>query len=166
MKIGILSDTHGSISVTSQVAQAMLKAGAKMVFHCGDIGGREVLAELSNLLGSKGIPVHAVLGNVDTHAHDLRFLPSGPGIHMHGRFGEVTCGNVRIALMHGDDPRRFNDAVFSAAYDLLLTGHTHAVHDYMEGRTRCINPGSAGRGLPNSCAVLDLESGAFDVIEL
>ncbi len=166
MKIGILSDTHGNLTATSAAARAIRKAGVSAVFHCGDIGGMDVLAELAGVFEPLGIPVHAVFGNVDLYSSDWKFFPSNVGVQLHGRFGDITIGGKRIALLHSDDERLYRQTMASGGYDLVLTGHTHAIHDHKAGTTRCINPGTAGRGSPNTCAVLDLNTGRLDVIEL
>jgi putative phosphoesterase len=166
MKIGILSDTHGSRSATAKAAAVFLAHGVGAVFHCGDIGGMDVMAELAGALEPVHIPVHAVFGNVDIHSSDWKFFPGNVGAEMHGRFGDILCAGRRIALLHSDDRRLFNQTVAGGEYDLVLTGHSHEVHDYTRERTRCINPGSAGRGAPNTCAVLDLESGVLLVINI
>jgi putative phosphoesterase len=166
MKIGILSDTHGSRSATAQAAAVFLSHGVGAVFHCGDIGGMDVMTELAGAMEPEHIPVHAVFGNVDVHSSDWKFFPSNIGVEMHGRFGDIHCAGRRIALMHSDDRHLFNKTVAGGEYDLVLTGHSHEVHDYTRGRTRCINPGTAGRGAPNTCAVLNLEDGRLDVIDL
>lgn len=159
MKIGILSDTHGNIPAVAAAVERFRKAGVGAVFHCGDIGSFDVLSELAGLQ----VPVHAVLGNVDIYSSDWKFFPTNVGIILHGRFGEIELSGKRIALLHSDDRKRFNQTVHSGEYDLVLTGHSHEVHDYMEGAVRCINPGTAGKGMPNTCAVLDLESGALKI---
>ena len=162
MKIGILSDTHGNIPVVASAVIRFRSAGVDAVFHCGDIGSFDVLSELSAL----GVPVHAVLGNVDAYGADLKFFPTNVGVHLHGRFGEVELAGTRIALLHSDDRRRFSQCVHSGKYELVLSGHSHEVHDYTEGATRCINPGTAGRGAPHTCAVLDLASGELGIMEI
>ena len=162
MKIGILSDTHGNISTTAKAAAIFREAGVTTVFHCGDIGGMDVLAELAGAME----PVHAVFGNVDIHSSDWKFFPTNIGVQLHGRFGDIVCGDHRIALLHSDDRRLFNQTVAGGEYDLVLTGHSHEVHDYAKGRTRCINPGTAGRGSPDTCAVLDLKDGQLEVVDL
>ena len=160
MKIGILSDTHGNIPATGNAVTAFRKAGVGAIFHCGDIGSFDVLSELAGL----EIPVHVVLGNVDAHSNDWKFFPTDLGIYLYGRFGDIELEGKRIALLHSDDARRFHFAVASGKYDLVLTGHSHEVHDYQDGSTRCINPGTAGRSTPGTCAVLDLDGGEFTVI--
>ncbi|VGO14312.1 hypothetical protein PDESU_02871 [Pontiella desulfatans] len=162
MKFGLLSDTHGNLEATRKAVEVFRQSGVSAAFHCGDIGSYDVLSELAFLL----VPVHAVLGNVDAYSNDWKFFPSDVGIHLHGRFGDIEVGGYRIALLHSDDSRAFNQAVSSGEYDFAFTGHSHEVHDYTEGRTRCINPGTAGRGAPNTCAVLDLDSGLLQVAKL
>lgn len=162
MKVGILSDTHGNIPVTAAAVAVFRNAGVDAVFHCGDIGSYDVLGELALL----HVPVHAVLGNVDVFSSDWKYFPTDVGIHLHGRFGDIELGGYRFALLHGDDQRAVNQAVGSGGYDFVLTGHSHGFHDFMKGNTRCINPGTAGRGMPNTCVELDLESGALTRFEL
>lgn len=166
MKIGILSDTHGNLSATAKAAKVFRKYGVGAVFHCGDIGGMNVLAELAGVLEPIGVPIHAVFGNTDIHSSDWKFFPTNIGVYLHGRFADISLEGKRISLLHSDDLHLFRKTISRGGYDLVLTGHTHEVHDYRSGRTRCINPGSAGRGTPNTCAVLDLESGELQVIVL
>jgi len=164
MKIGILSDTHGNLQATATSACLFAKAGVGAVFHCGDIGGYGVLEELAAVFLPLEVPVYAVLGNVDAYSNEWRFFPSNIGIDLLGRFGEVVVGGTRIALLHSDDRARFRKCIAGGEYGLVLSGHSHEVHDHVVGGTRCINPGSAGRGDPGTCAVLDLASGQLAVL--
>ncbi|MDF7806668.1 YfcE family phosphodiesterase [Pontiellaceae bacterium B12219] len=162
MKIGILSDTHGNLSITEKCADVFRKSRVTAIFHCGDIGSFDVLKKLGEL----NMPVHAVLGNVDRFSNDWKFAPRPEGLQLHGRFGDITLVGKRIALLHSDDRARFNACVESGDYDFVFTGHSHEFHDVMHKNTRCINPGTAGRGAPNACAVLDLEGGVLEQIVL
>ena len=159
MKIGILSDTHGNIPATAQAARLFKAAGAGAVLHCGDIGGSDVLAELAAVFHPLDVPVYAVLGNVDIHSPDWKFFPSNIGVQLFGRFGALELGGCRMALLHSDDRARFHKTISSGDYDFVFSGHSHEVHDHTVGSTRCINPGTAGRGAPNTCAILDLDKG-------
>lgn len=165
MKIGILSDTHGNLPSTRTVARLMVKARVGVVFHCGDIGSSGVLAELSSIFHPLDVPVYAVFGNVDTYSTDWKFAPVNRGIHLFGRFGEAVVAGKKIALLHSDDRVQFSRTVKGGEYDFVLSGHSHTIHDYTVGHTRCINPGTAGRGTPNTCAVLDLNIGKVIVLE-
>jgi putative phosphoesterase len=162
MKVGILSDTHGNIPATKNAVAVFRKEQVSVVFHCGDIGSFDVLSELVALER----PIHAVFGNVDIYSSDWKFFPTNIGVQLHGRLGEVVLGGKQFALLHSDDLQQLNRVVSCGSYDFILTGHTHAVHDYMDGNARCINPGTAGRGTPNTCAVLDLESGKLKIVNI
>ncbi len=166
MKIGILSDTHGNLPVTGSAACLMAQSDVGAVFHCGDIGGSDVLAELAAVFQPLEIPVYAVFGNVDAYSSDWKFFPTNIGVHLLGRFGEVEIAGKIIALLHSDDRARFRKTINCGEYDFVLSGHSHVVHDHAVGRTRCINPGTAGRGAPNTCAVLDIESGKLNVLNV
>lgn len=163
MKIGILSDTHGNVPATANAARIFAMGGVRAVLHCGDIGSADVLAELAGILHPLDVPVYAVLGNVDIYSSDWKFFPTNVGVHMLGRFGEVDLDGQKCALLHSDDRARFHKVIASGDYDFVFSGHSHEVHDHTVGGTRCINPGTAGRGSPNTCAILDLASGEMTV---
>ena len=165
MKIGILSDTHGNLPATGKAARLFALADVDAVFHCGDIGEARVLAELAAVFQPLEIPVYAVFGNVDAYSSDWKFFPANIGVELFGRFGEVVVDGTNVALLHSDDRARFRKTITGGEYDLVLSGHSHEIHDHMVGRTRCVNPGSAGRGMPGTCAVLDLGSGQLAVME-
>ncbi|MFH0907391.1 MAG: YfcE family phosphodiesterase [bacterium] len=157
MKIGILSDTHGDVERTALAARILKHHGATVVVHCGDIGSEGVLTELSSQLGLAGIPVHAVLGNVDTP--ELARFPASAGVNVQTRMAEIESDGKRIAVIHGDDIMRLKDAVVSGQYNYVLTGHTHLRSDTRIGTTRIINPGALHQAYPPSVAVLDVETG-------
>jgi len=155
MKIGILSDTHGACSLTKMVAQQMVEAQVRAVFHCGDFGGTEILTLLGSFFSPLDIPVYVVLGNTDPP-----FSSSPEGITLLNRFGKIIYEEKKIALLHGDDRKCLHTAIFSKEFDFVFSGHTHTPHDYTIGKTRCINPGSVswGRNSSESFAILDLNS--------
>ena len=152
MKIGILSDTHGNTARTKRAAETLRDQGVAAVFHCGDIGSQAVLIALAEAFCEAGIPVHAVVGNVDFED----YLPAG--INLHGRFAEIELAGKKIAVVHGDDFSRLQQAVRGQKFDYLFTGHTHAREDRRDGRTRIINPGAIQRAARPGFAVLDLAS--------
>ena len=155
MKLGILSESHGSVFRTRSGIKHLLTYPVDAVIHCGDIGSESVIIELQSTLQSKKIPFYAVLGNVDYP--DDEFLPwSKPGeFEILGRFGDVTIANKRIGIVHGDDTTKLVHAIQSGEYDYVLTGHTHKKDDQRYERTRVINPGAVYRTSDPSVAVLD-----------
>lgn len=155
MKIGILSDTHGQIDLALAAAREFMFRGIEAVFHCGDIGSDLVLTEMASLFHALDIPLYVVYGNCDHH-EEYRHFPGNIGVKFLGRFGEVELAERKIALIHSDDQNRFHDTIHSNRYDYVFFGHSHTRRDDRQKKTRLINPGSAGRGMHPSCAVLDL----------
>ena len=155
MKIGIISDTHGQVDLALSAAREFVFRGAEAVLHCGDIGCDMVLTEMAVLFQTLEIRLYAVLGNCDL-AERWNFYPDDIGVEILGRFGELDLAGKKIALMHSDDAATFERTAMSDQYDYLFSGHSHVRHDKQKNRTRLINPGSAGRGMHPSCAVLDL----------
>ena len=139
--------------------------GVDAVVHCGDIGADMVLTEMATIFHTLSIPVYAVLGNCDD-VEDWEFYPEDIGVRVLGRFGKLELEGHRIAMLHSDDEREFEKVIDEGCYDYLLTGHSHVRHDRMENETRLINPGSAGRGMHPSCAVLNLMDGDLEFITL
>lgn len=165
MKIGILSDTHGQVDLAMSAAREFLFHGVDAVFHCGDIGSEMVLTEMASLFQTLEIPVYAVLGNCDIPS-DWDFYPEDIGVKILGRFGKMEFEGKKIAMLHSDDEHEFDRVVASEKYDYLFSGHSHVRHDRKKRSTRLINPGSAGRGMHPSCAILDLISGELEFITL
>jgi len=155
MKVGILSDTHGQVDLALSAAREFLFRGVGAVLHCGDVGSDIVLTEMAALFHTLEIPTYVVLGNCDV-AERWDFYPKEIGVEVRGRFCELELAGKKIAIMHGDEEKVWEEAAQSDQYDYLFSGHSHVRHDKQEKRTRLINPGSAGRGMHPSCAVLDL----------
>jgi len=155
VKIGIISDTHGQVDLALAAAREFIFRGIEAVVHCGDVGSEMVLTEMAALFQAIDIPLYVVLGNTDCHT-DLKSYPSGIGVNLLGRFGELDLAGRKIAVLHSDDETKLMEAVESQNYDYVLFGHTHVCHDKKHARTRMVNPGAAGRGMHPSCAVLDL----------
>ena len=155
MKIGIISDTHGQVDLAHSAAREFVFRGAEAVLHCGDIGSDMVLTEMASLFQTLEIRLYVVLGNCDV-VESWDFYPEDIGVEVLGRFGELELAGKQIAMVHSDDANAFEQAAEADQYDYLLSGHTHVRHDKREKRTRLINPGSAGRGMHPSCAILDL----------
>ncbi len=146
--IGLISDTHGL--VRPQCAQAL--AGVEMILHAGDVGGAEVLQELSFIA-----PVRAVYGNVDRIGE--------PGLER-----EFVCeiGAVTVHVSHGHELGSPTPAALVALYaaDVIVFGHTHRALVTRIGRQLVVNPGAAGPRrfhLQPSVARLAINAGHVEV---
>jgi len=143
MKIGIISDTHGTLP--SEIFDIF--KNVDQIFHAGDIGSQDVIQGLEIIA-----PVHAVYGNVDTWPLVVNY-----------RDRLVTeLNGLRICLIHDIiKPKYFSFQLFkkNIEVDLVISGHTHvSSHEVFRGITY-INPGSAvkSRGRKyGTVAILDL----------
>jgi putative phosphoesterase len=145
MRIGILSDTHGQLD--SRVLE--LFQGVDRILHAGDVGGPEILDELSALA-----PVTAVAGNTDGF----------PLVDRLKKVEFIALAGERIALIHQigspDSPaRELRDIVCSFLPSFIVFGHTHSPWDKTLQGVRYVNPGAAGPrrfSLPRTIAILEL----------
>ena len=124
--IGLISDTHGLLRPDVHAALA----GVELILHAGDVGGEEILDELSVIA-----PVQAVYGNTDPSDH--------PGLVS---ALDLTIGGVRIHVSHGHEVRRPTPVLLAATYaaEVIVYGHTHRQLVAQVGNTLVINPGAAG----------------------
>ncbi|HZX96025.1 MAG TPA: metallophosphoesterase family protein [Myxococcales bacterium] len=122
MRIGVISDTHGL--VRPEVFEAF--SGVDHIFHAGDIGGEEVLAQLATIA-----PVTACAGNNDS-------FRCGPA----GKSARITLGGTRFLLMHirGEAEQE----VLRAPAEVVIFGHSHKPLDERSEGVWWFNPGSAG----------------------
>ena len=160
MLLGILSDTHDQVIRTRHAVELLRDAGAEALVHCGDLTGPEIVETISQL------PAWFVFGN-----HDADRVPEllraaaeyGPDCLEWG--GVIELAGQLVAVTHGHlatDVRR----VLAQRPDYLLSGHSHAASDRIEGTVRRINPGALHRAEEYSVALLDLTSGELRFIKV
>jgi uncharacterized protein len=148
MRIGILSDTHDQVARTAGAVRRLIAEGADLLIHCGDLTTPEIVEEFA------AIPTYFVFGNCDHDEEALRRAMNGVGGVCLGRAGEITLGDKRLAVTHGDCVAEFRRRMTSAP-DYLFTGHTHVAADERTGRTRHVNPGALSRARIYTVALLD-----------
>ncbi len=147
MLIGLISDTHGLVRPGVHAALA----GVELILHAGDVGGPEILEELSLTA-----PVKAVCGNTDA--------PWEGGMEA---ALDLVIGGLRVHVSHGHELGRPRAAALAAAYDadVIVYGHTHVQKVERVGATLIVNPGSAGprrfEFMP-SVALLTIEDGVAE----
>lgn len=124
--VGLISDTHGLLR--PGVYDAL--QGVELILHAGDVGGADILEELSLIA-----PVKAVFGNTDPT--DTPQLTQAL---------ELTIDRVTIHLSHGHELGSPTPAKLAERYaaDVVVYGHTHRqLVTRLEGRL-IVNPGAAG----------------------
>lgn len=158
MRIGILSDTHDQMDAAAQAVRMLRQAGAQGLIHCGDVGRAAILDELA------GGPAVFVWGNTDCDRLALHRHGANLQIECLGEWGEVTWGDKRIAVLHGDDLSLRRRLLEGQEYDYLLQGHTHSKTDQRIGRTRLINPGALHRAAVKTVALLETDNDQLDFL--
>jgi len=152
MRIGVVSDTHGHLHNTLAAVRMLESLEVEAVLHCGDIGTPDIPPALARW------QAHFVFGNCDHDEAELRRAIQMAGLHCHDRFGDLTLGGRRIALIHSDDVRRFRTTIDSGEFDLVCYGHSHKAEFHTKGKTLVLNPGALYRANPHSLAIVELKS--------
>jgi putative phosphoesterase len=123
IRVGIISDTHGLLRPE---ALEFLR-GSDRILHAGDIGGAEILAQLSAIA-----PVTAVRGNNDR----------GPWADPIPETRCVDIGGVRLYLIH--DLSQLDLDPVARGIRVVVSGHSHRPVAQRRGEVLYLNPGSAG----------------------
>jgi putative phosphoesterase len=148
-RIGLISDTHGL--VRPEVHGAL--AAVEMILHAGDVGGEEVLDELSTIA-----PVHAVSGNTDP-----------PGDRRLHQALDISVGGFTIHVSHGHELGVPKPEKLLMAYNaqVIVFGHTHEPLVVKADGRLVVNPGAAGPArfdIKPSVAILEIKSGSAEVV--
>jgi putative phosphoesterase len=159
MRVGILSDTHGNHVLAARALDLLTGRRAEVILHAGDIGDDLTVAALAG-----GPPAHLVLGNCDPDAAAFAGAAAAVGATLHGRFADLTLDGKRVALLHGDDHRRLQEAAAGGQYDYVIHGHTHQKALTRQGQTVILNPGALHRARPKTVALLDTATGEVEWI--
>jgi len=153
MRWGILSDTHDKLDRTRRAVDLLQRAGAEVLFHCGDLASPPIVEACAVL------PCYFTFGNHDVAGiPDLLQAAAEAGAKCLGWGDVIEMAGKQVALVHGHlkgDVRR----VLLESPDYLFFGHTHSRSDSQLGLTRRINPGALHRSTDFSVAVLDSDTG-------
>ena len=165
MRIGVISDTHGSLSA---VDRCVLRAGdVDCWLHLGDI-----VPDARYLAEKTGKPCYFVTGNCDGffgHVAVEDSFPEPQALSASERV--VTFGGVRVFLCHGHNydvemgPYTLSYRAEELGCAAALYGHTHVPRLEMCGGIMVLNPGSPSRprgGRAPSFAVLRITGGKLN----
>ncbi len=160
MLIGILADTHDELRRTEHAVDVLRNSGAELLVHCGDLIGPDIVRACSVL------PLYFALGNHDCDmVRELEAAAADHGTTCLNWGGEFTASNKTIAVVHGHLTMDLQP-LLDANPDYLLSGHSHATHDFRVGNTRRINPGALHRAHTFTVATLDLASDDLQFITI
>jgi len=171
MKIGVISDTHGSVKGWED-AWKVIK-DTDIIIHCGDIlnhGPGNPLPEnyspkkLVEILNSLQIPLLIVKGNCDSEVDQLflNYPFSSP-------FLLCQLDSIRIVASHG---HLFKEEEWISLgekwkVDILISGHTHLWKVERKDNLAVLNPGSPS--LPKNeptVAVIETDSRKIEIFNI
>ena len=170
MNIGIISDTHGSLSAWTQAYENYLQK-CDLIIHCGDIlyhGPRNPLpdgydpAGLAQSLNQSSKPIFFAKGNCDAEVDQLliNFPIEAPFVHL-------VTPEYRILAHHGHHYSAENIPSRTVTdYNLVISGHTHLPEIHQEGATLFLNPGSPSlpKNEPKQPSIAILEDSRIRII--
>jgi len=140
MRLGILSDTHGSLR--PEVLERL--AGSDHILHAGDVGEISILDRLRTLA-----PVSAIRGNTDP----LTLFASLP------LFLSLDIDGIAVRVIHR---REDIDPAWPREARLIVFGHSHRPELEWRGDCLLLNPGACGARrfrLPLTVAIVTLTEG-------
>lgn len=171
MKIGIISDTHGSLTAWRN-AYAFIK-DADLIVHCGDVlyhGPRNPLPdgyqprELAEELNAISTPLLFAKGNCDAEIDQLLldYPLESPYVHL-------VTPDFKILFHHGHlfAPDSL-PAKIARNYQIVVSGHTHLPGIQRLGAVITLNPGSPALPkneprIPTVAMIRDREIQIFDI---
>jgi uncharacterized protein len=147
MKIGVISDTHGSVTAWHRVMETVFN-NVDMILHAGDLfyyGPRNPVPEgyapgdLAKAMNELEIPLIVAKGNCDSEVDQLVL-----NVPLQNPFAFCQIGALRILVNHGhelDDEQKISLA-HKWKIDLMVCGHTHLSRLTRDRGVVLLNPGS------------------------
>jgi putative phosphoesterase len=158
MLLAILSDTHDRSEIMAVAVRTLSARGAEFFIHCGDVCAPRLLDHLAGLRSA------FVFGNCDWDRQSLARYAEAIGVPCYNNFADLELGGKKIAITHGDDHARLEQAIHSGRFDYIFHGHTHVRRDERIGPTRIINPGALYRASVKTAALLDTEKDLLEFV--
>jgi putative phosphoesterase len=162
MKIGILSDTHNDIEMTRRALDAFHEREVNLLVHAGDLISPDMIPLFDEF------KVRFVIGNNDNDREGIISACRCSGNDPARRCCSFELDGKRFFICHGDDTKRYNEAIESGKFDYVIFGHTHFYSVRRHHNTLVINPGAVMRDpyAEQSCVVLDIPTGQIERILL
>jgi putative phosphoesterase len=147
MKIGIISDTHGSYSAWEKAINTVLK-DAELIIHCGDIfyhGTRNPLPKgydtlkLTQLINECPTPILIAKGNCDSEIDQMVLNHT-----INSPIAAYEAKNFKIVAQHyySRTQEDLINILKKSKANIYLTGHTHIPSLEITDNILFINPGS------------------------
>ena len=145
MIVGVISDTHDNLGGLTKAIQVFKERQVKMIIHCGDWVSPFTLEFFDRQIQGLDIPIKSVVGN---NPGDIkRTIVSNTNMRNPIEWPKrvtltLDIENKKAIVYHGDDYAILDALIDCQKYDVIFTGHTHAVRNEIIGKTLVLNPGS------------------------
>jgi putative phosphoesterase len=133
-------------------AATLRDAGAELIFHCGDVGGRHVLDEM------KDLDAAFVWGDTDKDRMGLLRHAQRIGVACYGVLADVELDGKRVAVLHGEDRKLLQRLLAEQQHDFVVWGHGPEGEDKKVGKTRVVHPGSLHGATSRTAALINTAS--------
>ncbi|MFX1377044.1 MAG: metallophosphoesterase [Promethearchaeota archaeon] len=170
MKIGVLSDTHDHMNNILQAVSIINKKNVSAVIHCGDYIAPFVKKWFDKLDEPIKKNFFGVFGNNDG---ERIFLKQNLGqicqFAQNGNELILELGGKRIFVSHMPRHETIEALANSSKFDIILTGHTHALKNEKNDKgVLIVNPGEVCGYLTgkSTFAIIDTDKMEAEIIEL
>lgn len=147
MRIGIISDTHGSLSAWEKVMSSVFK-DVNLIIHAGDVlyhGPRNPLPagydpqKLAAAINSSSIPIIISRGNCDAEIDQM--LVAWP---LQSPYVFLQIESLRFLVNHGHQlaPHDMQTQAERHKVQFFIFGHSHVPEIFKKNKIILINPGS------------------------
>ena len=165
MRIGLVSDTHGSVRNFRKVLDGPFR-NADLILHGGDVfyhGARNRLTEgydtsaLAKTINDLTVPILIAKGNCDSDLDQL--VINSPIV---SPYVLLTIDGRKIMVIHGDGKtdEDLANLVKRFGLSLLVHGHSHIPRIRNAGGGLIVNPGTPT--IPNPSSPFRKTAGTFD----
>ena len=168
MKIGLISDTHGSVRAFTKVLDGPFR-DVDMILHAGDVlyhGPRNPLADgcstkgLAERINGLSIPIMIARGNCDADVDQL--ILDAPLI---SPYVLLQIDGRKILVLHGEHKRDadFERLIREFGLTVLVHGHSHTPRIRKVDGALIVNPGTPA--VPNPSSPYRKTVGVFDTVD-
>ncbi len=168
MKIGLISDTHGSVKSFQKSLEGPFK-GVELILHAGDVlyhGARNPMADgyntsgLADRINELEIPIMIARGNCDSDVDQ-----SVINTPLMSPYVFLYVDTKRMMVVHGDNKKEedFEGLIKKFCLTLLLHGHSHIPRIRKFESSLIVNPGTPT--IPNPSSPFKKTVGMLDTSE-
>jgi len=170
MRIAVLSDTHDHMQNIIKAVSIINNKDVDALIHCGDYVAPFVRRAFDELNESIKKNFYGVFGNNDG---DKPFLKKNLGeiceFAQNGHELIIELGGKKIFVSHMPKQQTIEALANSGSFDIILTGHTHALSNKkLDNGNLVVNPGEACGYLTGRAtfAIIDTEKMETEIIDL